>query len=130
VLVGVGGGSVDVTVGVGVIVFVGVGVTDGMESQIDITDPALPPLPAIVKDVKDTELFIVNCPAPQPPQIGSQSLFILLAVITFPEIDAQHPEHKIISGVLFPVFVVITKDSGFPPVISYPSKVKLKLFIS
>ena len=105
-------------VGIGV----GVGVTIGPGSQIIITDPALPPLPFMVKEVKGNELFTINCPAPQVlPQIGSQSLFILLAVITLPEIDAQHPLHKAISGVLFPVSVVNVKVSEGD--IPYPSKI-------
>jgi hypothetical protein len=87
-----------------------------------MTDPALPPLPFIVRDVKGCELFIINCPAPQVlPQIGSQSLFILLAVITLPEIDVQHPLHNTISGVLFPVSVVNVKVSAGD--IPYPTKI-------
>ena len=65
----------------------------------------------------------MNCPAPTQTQPESQSLLILLAVIVFPEINTQHPSHKIISGVLFPVSVVKVKDSAceIEEEILYPS---------
>jgi hypothetical protein len=91
---------------------VGVGVTGGTESQIVIKAPDAPPFPLMVRDVNGCELFIMNCPAPQLLlQVGEQSLYMLLDVITFPEIEAQHPEHKTISGELVPVFVVNVNDS-------------------
>ena len=66
---------------------------------------------------------MLNSPAPTGrPYDKSQSPFILEAVITFPEIDAQHPEHKLILGVLPPVLVVKVKDSP----ISYATKKILK----
>ena len=59
---------------------------------------------------------------PEPTAPPSQSLFILEAVITFPEIETQHPEHKLILGVLLHVLVVKVKDS---PTL-YPTKKILK----
>ena len=53
----------------------------------------------------------------------TQSLFTLLAVMVLPNISAQHPEHKLILGILPPVLVVKVKDSK----ISYPTKKILKL---
>ena len=43
--------------------------------------------------------------------------------MVLPNISAQHPEHKLILGILPPVLVVKVKDSK----ISYPTKKILKL---